>query len=107
MTRVFIHPHAGVLSAYGMGLADQVAMRQQSLEARLDLGVATIESELERLSLAAKRELVEQGLDEKRLRVVQKAPLKYEGTPTALPVPPLALPPHTLHSQPPSHKPLP
>src|SRR6185295_13208403 len=27
MTRVFIHPHAGVLSAYGMGLADQVAMR--------------------------------------------------------------------------------
>jgi 5-oxoprolinase (ATP-hydrolysing) len=27
MTRVFIHPHAGVLSAYGMGLADQLAMR--------------------------------------------------------------------------------
>ncbi len=86
MTRVFIHPHAGVLSAYGMGLADQVAMRQQSLEARLDLGVATIESELERLSLAAKRELVEQGLDEKRLRVVQKVHLKYEGTDTALAV---------------------
>jgi 5-oxoprolinase (ATP-hydrolysing) len=35
MTRVFIHPHAGVLSAYGMGLADQVAMRSRAGEARL------------------------------------------------------------------------
>src|ERR671925_2144408 len=36
MKRVFIHPLAGVLSAYGMGLADQTAMREQSVEARLD-----------------------------------------------------------------------
>src|SRR6266568_4110712 len=86
MTRVFIHPHAGVLSAYGMGLADQVAMRQQSVEARLELGKETIESELERLSLETKRELVEQGLEEKRLRIVRKVHLKYEGTDTALAV---------------------
>src|SRR5439155_217503 len=36
MTRVFIHPLAGVLSAYGMGLADQLAMREQALETKLD-----------------------------------------------------------------------
>src|SRR5207237_2205690 len=36
MTRVFIHPHAGVLSAYGMGLADQTAMRERALEMMLD-----------------------------------------------------------------------
>src|SRR5918999_3492335 len=36
MTRVFIHPLAGVLSAYGRGLADQVAMRSLAVEARLD-----------------------------------------------------------------------
>ncbi len=35
MTRVFIHPLAGVLSAYGMGLADVRALRQQAVEARL------------------------------------------------------------------------
>ena len=35
MTRVFIHPLAGVLSAYGMGLADQVAMRSRAVEAPL------------------------------------------------------------------------
>src|SRR5207344_1838061 len=35
MTRVFIHPFAGVLSAYGMGLADQTAIRQRTVEAKL------------------------------------------------------------------------
>jgi acid phosphatase len=32
MTQVFIHPHAGVLSALGMGLADQSVMREQAIE---------------------------------------------------------------------------
>ena len=36
MTRVLLHPLAGVLSAYGMGLADVRALRQQAVEARLD-----------------------------------------------------------------------
>src|SRR5262249_25123982 len=35
MSRIFIHPYAGVLSAYGMGLADQVAMRERTLETAL------------------------------------------------------------------------
>ena len=34
MTRVFVHPLAGVLSAYGMGLADQIAMREPAVELR-------------------------------------------------------------------------
>ena len=33
MKTVFIHPLAGVLSAYGMGLADQSAMRERAVEA--------------------------------------------------------------------------
>src|SRR5438552_14283035 len=35
MTHVFIHPLAGVLSAYGMGLADVRALRQKAVEAQL------------------------------------------------------------------------
>src|SRR6185437_8402457 len=35
METVFIHPFAGVLSAYGMGLADQSAMREQAVEVTL------------------------------------------------------------------------
>ena len=38
MSRVFVHPLAGVLSAYGMGLADQIAMREASVELALDEG---------------------------------------------------------------------
>ena len=35
MTRVFVHPLAGVLSAYGMGLADQNVIREQAVELQL------------------------------------------------------------------------
>ena len=40
MTSVLIHPLAGVLAAYGIGLADVLAMREQAVEARLDDGLA-------------------------------------------------------------------
>ena len=36
MTTVYAHPLAGVLSAYGMGLADQTAMRETTVETALD-----------------------------------------------------------------------
>src|SRR5208282_6101670 len=35
MTRILIHPYAGVLSAYGMGLADVTAMRETAMEVPL------------------------------------------------------------------------
>src|SRR6185437_14331547 len=35
MQTVMIHPYAGVLSAYGMGLAEQTAMRHQAIERAL------------------------------------------------------------------------
>ncbi len=40
METVFIHPYAGVLSAYGMGLADQAVLREQAVEAPLAHGRA-------------------------------------------------------------------
>ena len=36
MSRVFSHPLAGVLSAYGMGLADQIVMREAAVERELN-----------------------------------------------------------------------
>ncbi len=36
MTRIFLHPLAGVLSAYGMGLADMRAIRHKTIEVPLD-----------------------------------------------------------------------
>jgi 5-oxoprolinase (ATP-hydrolysing) len=83
MTRVFIHPHAGVLSAYGMGLADQTAMRQRAVEARLD-DSSVLEEVAEALAVEARNELLRQGVSAARVQVVRRAHLKYEGTDTAL-----------------------
>jgi 5-oxoprolinase (ATP-hydrolysing) len=86
--RVFIHPYAGVLSAYGMGLADQVAMREQTVEAPLQVeSLATLERTAERLAAAALEDLVSQGVPSGSVRILAKAHLKYEGTDTALAVP--------------------
>src|SRR3546814_17884206 len=39
MTRIFSHPYGGVLSAYGMGLADQIDIRRQTVEQILEPGL--------------------------------------------------------------------
>ena len=85
MTRVFIHPFAGVLSAYGMGLADQTAMREKAIEARLEeANRGLLENPLEALATAARDELLAQGVPDSRIRMVRRAHLRYEGTDSAL-----------------------
>ncbi|MFI5281259.1 MAG: hydantoinase/oxoprolinase family protein, partial [Gemmatimonadales bacterium] len=87
MTRITMHPFAGVLSAYGMGLADTVAMREQTLEARLQPdSVRALEEALERLTVSALEDLASQGVARERIRVVRRLHLRYEGTDTTLPV---------------------
>src|ERR1043165_6494207 len=83
MTRVLIHPYAGVLSAYGMGLADQTVMRERAVEAKLD-DSSRLEHVAEELAAAARDELVRQGESAERIRVERRAHLKYDGTDTAL-----------------------
>ena len=63
MTRVFIHPLAGVLSAYGMGLADVRALRQQAVEARADgAALAAASATFAALEAAARAEVAAQGI---------------------------------------------
>ncbi|HLT28062.1 MAG TPA: hydantoinase B/oxoprolinase family protein, partial [Zeimonas sp.] len=88
MPSVLVHPLAGVLSAYGMGLAEPVAMREQSIERRLDdEGLAAARERLDALERAAREELRAQGEGDATLRVARRVMLRYEGTDTALPVP--------------------
>src|SRR6266496_57687 len=88
ITRVLIHPLAGVLSAYGMGLADVTAMRETAVEAPL---AAPLLPELDkvagRLEAEALAELAQQGIEPGRARPTRRAHLRYDGTDTALPVP--------------------
>ncbi|MCE2689148.1 MAG: hydantoinase B/oxoprolinase family protein [Rubrivivax sp.] len=85
MSRVFIHPLAGVLSAYGMGLADQIAMREGSVERLLDAGgLDAARDRLAALAHAATAELVEQGVAGISVQCRPRVHVRYQGTDTAL-----------------------
>jgi 5-oxoprolinase (ATP-hydrolysing) len=85
MTRIFIHPHAGVLSAYGMGLADIGAMRERGVEAELsDRLIPAISKLLDELAAEAGAELAAQEVAAALIEVRRKVHVRYEGTDTAL-----------------------
>jgi 5-oxoprolinase (ATP-hydrolysing) len=85
MSRIFVHPLAGVLSAYGMGLADQIAMREASVELPLDdAGLAAAEARLAQLGEAASQELASQGVAREAIELRRHVHLRYQGTDTAL-----------------------
>ena len=88
MTRVFVHPLAGVLSAYGMGLADQNVIREQSVESRLDeSALAQTARQLDALADAAREELLRQQVSSAAIVVHRRVHLRYEGSDSALVVP--------------------
>ncbi|KVO89462.1 hydantoinase B/oxoprolinase family protein [Burkholderia ubonensis] len=88
MTQVFAHPLAGVLSAYGMGLADQTAMRERAVEAVLsDASLATLNATLDQLADEAVGALREQGVPPERIATERRVHLRYQGTDSALAVP--------------------
>ncbi|MEW7847242.1 hydantoinase B/oxoprolinase family protein [Massilia aurea] len=85
MKTVFIHSLAGVLSAYGMGLADQSAMREQAVEERLsDTVLPGLAERLGVLGEAARGQLLAQGVAPGRIALVERVHLRYEGTDSAL-----------------------
>ncbi len=85
MSRVFIHPLAGVLSAYGMGLADQIAMRNIAVERELDeFGVQDARLHAGRLQREAEAELSAQGLKAGAFQTIARVHVRYQGTDTAL-----------------------
>ena len=88
MDRVLIHPLAGVLSAYGMGLAALGDLREEAVEEPLDEAlVGRLETRLAALEAAGRRALDEQGATAGRIEVEHRARLRYAGSDTALTVP--------------------
>ncbi len=85
ISRVFIHPHAGVLSAYGMGLAERRMIREQAVEAELGEALAPeLARVLERLEADGREEMRAQGVPEEQLLAVRKVHVRYKGTDTPL-----------------------
>jgi 5-oxoprolinase (ATP-hydrolysing) len=88
MRSVFIHPLAGVLSAYGIGLADTLVMRQQTAE--LPLNTAALEqlgASYSALEQQALTELLQQGFADSSAQLERSVLLKYADTDSTLTLP--------------------
>jgi len=87
MEKVHIHPLSGILSAYGMGLADVRANKSRAvvlpLKAESESELQEVESELEE---EAVKELQDQGISDSDIRVFARIHVRYEGTDTPIPV---------------------
>jgi 5-oxoprolinase (ATP-hydrolysing) len=87
MTSVLIHPLAGALSAYGIGLADVIAMREAAVEAPLTAALAaSLRGEAFRpMEESARAELSAQGVPSaapEGIGATRRVHLRYEGTDT-------------------------
>jgi 5-oxoprolinase (ATP-hydrolysing) len=82
---VFIHQLSGLLSAYGMGLADTRAVRQQTIEAALDnTGQTSAKSTVDALAADALDELRRQDVEAGAPVVYRRAHVRYAGTDSSL-----------------------
>jgi 5-oxoprolinase (ATP-hydrolysing) len=85
MTQIFLHPYAGVLSAYGIGLADLRSLKEKAIETPLTEATRPLLYEtLETLAAEVRSELATQGVAPDQIQVLQKSHLRYEGTDSAL-----------------------
>jgi 5-oxoprolinase (ATP-hydrolysing) len=81
MERILIHPLAGVLSAYGIGLADVKVIREESWLKPLGQGVS---KPLARLERAATDSLLGQGVVKEAIELNRRVRLRYAGSDTTL-----------------------
>ncbi|MGB1344774.1 MAG: hydantoinase B/oxoprolinase family protein [Amylibacter sp.] len=86
MESIFIHPFAGVLSAFGMGLADVRAIHEHQLSRSIS-NVDQAKSELKHLTLAAISEVSDQGISKRDIQVVSTAHIRTDGSHQTLEVP--------------------
>ncbi len=87
MKTAFLHPFAGVLSAYGMGLADVRALRERQIEQPLAApAIPVLEAACAELGDEARGEILAQDVSADRLTLHKRVHLRYQGTDTALQV---------------------
>ncbi|MET4701513.1 5-oxoprolinase (ATP-hydrolyzing) [Constrictibacter sp. MBR-5] len=88
MRTIFVHPYAGVLSAYGMGLADLRILREAAIEEPLTAeAVEDADEVIVRIETDGRAEMEAQGVPAERIECVRRAHLRYAGTDKALIVP--------------------
>jgi 5-oxoprolinase (ATP-hydrolysing) len=85
MPRVYIHPYSGVLSAYGMGLADLTAMRERAIELRLEPAArSALDTAFDALASDAAAQIESQGVTRDLVTIRRRVHVRYDGTDSAL-----------------------
>jgi len=89
ISKIFIHRFAGILSAYGMGLADIVVEKQQPSASVLsknetDIILKKLQKKLDCLADKAKKELFKQGFKPEQIQIKRYLNLRYKGTDSSL-----------------------
>lgn len=85
MKRILIHPYAGVLSAYGMGLADTVVARQLAIESILNTeSLDALREPFDNLLKEGVDEIRRQGEERSELDYKHVLRIRYQGSDTAL-----------------------
>src|SRR6267142_4094916 len=88
MRRILVHPLASVLSAFGIGVADRLAVRRSSLRQMLDDGgLAEARAALVGLEAQARAELTTHGGETGRVRVAQLLEVRAGDSDVTLSVP--------------------
>ncbi len=85
--RVMIHPLAGVLSAYGIGLAHMRIVRERTINVRIGESEAALAKAVDELAHDARTALLAQNVAFDRVDIVATADLRYEGVDAVLTVP--------------------
>lgn len=87
MTSIFIHPLAGVLSAFGMGIADLRALEGATVEKILDANeYKQLQALMRPLEKKAKAKLISQGVREPDIIMIQRAVVRHKGASSGLEV---------------------
>ena len=86
--QVLVHPHAGVLSALGIGLADVRTVNDEAVEARLsEASLTGVEGVVENLEAEARLEVASQGVADTQVEAFFRVAVRYDGSDTAIHVP--------------------
>ncbi len=85
---IYVHPHAGVLSAVGIGLADVRQIRDETVEQTLDHdNLQQLDPRWRELELKGTEYLQNQGIEGTAQELRRRLSLRYQGSDTALLVP--------------------
>jgi 5-oxoprolinase (ATP-hydrolysing) len=84
---VLLHPFSGLLSAYGMGLAEIRSTRTAALDVPLDGGAQeAVEAAAAGLAAETRAEVSGQGVPDSDIAILTRAHVRYAGTDTAIAV---------------------